>query len=117
MDKVQGRTDDMMIIRGVNVFPSQIESVLLKSEHISPNYQILLKKRGFLDEIEVLVELNDAKILDKYRELENIERTIRHNLKTVLQVDAKVRLVEPMSIERTTGKAKRVIDLRDKNMT
>ncbi len=112
MKKIKGRTDDMLIIRGVNVFPSQIESVLVGMKNIGPHYQILVSKEGYMDKIEVQVELGDASILDKYRELEKIEANIRQNLRTVLQIDAKVKLVEPKTLERTTGKAKRVIDLR-----
>lgn len=115
MNKVLGRTDDMLIIRGVNVFPSQIESVLVGMEHIGPHYQIIVTKKGFMDDIEVQVELIDGRVLEKYSELEKIEKSIRHNLKTVLQIDAKVKLVEPKSIERSVGKAKRVIDLRSKS--
>jgi phenylacetate-CoA ligase len=112
MNKVLGRTDDMLIIRGVNVFPSQIESVLVGMEHIGPHYQIIVTRKGYMDEIEVLVELIDGKVLERFRELEKIEKDIRHKIKTVLQVDAKVRLVEPKGIERSVGKAKRVIDMR-----
>ncbi|ACL76107.1 phenylacetate--CoA ligase family protein [Ruminiclostridium cellulolyticum] len=114
MNKVLGRTDDMLIIRGVNVFPSQIESVLIGLEGIGPHYQIIVTKNGYMDAIEVLVELIDGKLLEKFSELEKLEKKIRHELKVVLQIDAKVRLVEPKSIERTTGKAKRVIDMRNK---
>ncbi|MCX7749002.1 MAG: phenylacetate--CoA ligase [Clostridia bacterium] len=114
MNKVLGRTDDMLIIRGVNVFPSQIESVLVGMEHIGPHYQIIVTKKGYMDAIEVLVELIDGKMLERFSELEKLENTIRHKIKTVLQVDAKVRLVEPKSIERSMGKAKRVVDLRNK---
>ncbi|MCX8132132.1 MAG: phenylacetate--CoA ligase [Clostridia bacterium] len=114
MNKVLGRTDDMLIIRGVNVFPSQIESVLVGMEHIGPHYQIIVTKKGYMDDIEVQVELIDGKVLEKFSELENIEKNIRHKIKTVLQIDAKVKLVEPKSIERSVGKAKRVIDLRNK---
>lgn len=114
MNKVLGRTDDMLIIRGVNVFPSQIESVLIGMEGIGPHYQIIVTKNGYMDAIEVLVELIDGKLLEKFSELEKLEKKIRHELKVVLQIDAKVRLVEPKSIERTTGKAKRVIDMRNK---
>lgn len=115
MKKIFGRTDDMLIIKGVNVFPSQIESVLVGMEHIGPHYQIVVRKKGYMDDIEVRVELVDGKMLERFSELENLENNIRHKLRTVLQIDAKVRLVEPRSIERTTGKAKRVIDLRDEN--
>ncbi|MCX7923234.1 MAG: phenylacetate--CoA ligase [Clostridia bacterium] len=114
MNKVLGRTDDMLIIRGVNVFPSQIESVLVGMEHIGPHYQIIVTQKGYMDEIEVLVELIDGKILEKFSELEKVEKDIRHKLKTILQIDAKVRLVEPKSIERSMGKARRVIDMRGK---
>lgn len=114
MNKVLGRTDDMLIIRGVNVFPSQIESVLVGMEGIGPHYQIIVTKKGYMDDIEVQVELIDGKLLEKFSELEKLEKKIRHQLKVVLQIDAKVRLVEPKSIERSTGKAKRVIDMRNK---
>ncbi|MDD5603564.1 MAG: phenylacetate--CoA ligase [Eubacteriales bacterium] len=114
MEKILGRTDDMLIIRGVNVFPSQIESVLLPMEHIGPQYQILVTKKGFMDEIEVQVELIDGSLLEKFSELEKLENSIRHKLRSVLQIDSKVKLVEPKSIERSLGKAKRVIDLRAK---
>lgn len=113
MNKVLGRTDDMLIIRGVNVFPSQIESVLVGMEHIGPHYQIHVSKKGYMDEIEVHVELIDASLLEKFSELESLEKNIRHKLRSVLQIDAKVKLVEPKSIERSIGKAKRVIDLRN----
>ncbi|MDO8685431.1 MAG: phenylacetate--CoA ligase [Clostridiales bacterium] len=112
MNKVLGRTDDMLIIRGVNVFPSQIESVLVGMEHIGPHYQIIVTKKNFMDEIEVHVELIDGKLLEKFSELEKLEKGIRHKLKTVLQIDAQVKLVEPKTIERSQGKAKRVIDKR-----
>ncbi len=113
MNKVLGRTDDMLIIRGVNVFPSQIESVLVGMEGIGPHYQIYVSKKGYMDDIEVRVELIDGKLLESFSELEKLEKSIRHKLKIVLQIDAKVRLVEPKSIERSVGKAKRVIDLRN----
>ncbi len=113
MNKVLGRTDDMLIIRGVNVFPSQIESVLVGMEHIGPHYQIIVTKKGFMDAIEVLVELVDGSLLESFSELEKLENKIRHKMKTTLQIDAKIRLVEPKTIERSLGKAKRVIDLRN----
>jgi len=113
MNKILGRTDDMLIIRGVNVFPSQIESVLVGMEHIGPHYQIIVTKKGYMDAIEVLVELIDGSLLEKFSELEKLENKIRHKIKTTLQIDAKIRLVEPKTIERSLGKAKRVIDLRN----
>ncbi|HEX3026779.1 MAG TPA: phenylacetate--CoA ligase [Clostridia bacterium] len=112
MEKVLGRTDDMLIIRGVNVFPSQIESVLVGMEHISPHYQIIVTKNGFMDAIEVHVELSDGSLLNRYSELENLETEIRHKIKSALLIDSKVKIVEPKSIERSLGKAKRVVDLR-----
>jgi phenylacetate-CoA ligase len=112
MNKVDGRTDDMLIIRGVNVFPSQIESVLLTIDYISPQYQIIIRKKGYMDDIEVLVELIDRKSLDSFKELEKIEKHIRHKLRNVLQIDVKVKLAEHKTIERSVGKAKRLVDLR-----
>lgn len=113
MKKIKGRTDDMLIIRGVNVFPSQIESVLVGMKHIGPHYQIVVTKEGYMDKIEVQVELLDSSLLERYRELEKLEADIRHNLRTVLQIDAKVKLVNPKAIERSVGKAKRVLDMRN----
>ncbi|ADQ46064.1 Phenylacetate--CoA ligase [Caldicellulosiruptor kronotskyensis 2002] len=115
MTSVKGRTDDMLIIRGVNVFPSQIESVLMGIEGIGPHYQLVVTKKGYLDDLEVHVELVDGKLLERYAELEKLENKIRHRIFTVLGLNVKVKLVEPKTLERTTGKAKRVIDLRNKN--
>ncbi len=112
MAKVQGRTDDMLIIRGVNVFPSQIESVLLGVEDIGPHYEIIVRKEGYMDKIEVLVEVIDAALLDKFSALEKLEKKIQHALFTVLNIGADVKLVEPQSLKRFEGKAKRVTDLR-----
>ncbi|MEG1501468.1 MAG: phenylacetate--CoA ligase, partial [Clostridiales bacterium] len=113
MRKVTGRTDDMMIIRGVNVFPSQIESVLLKVEGIGPQYQIHVYRRNHLDELEIMVELNDGGLLERYRELEDLSKSIKNKLYNVLSIHCRVRLVEPFTFERTAGKAKRVFDHRD----
>lgn len=114
MTSVKGRTDDMLIIRGVNVFPSQIESVLMGIEGIGPHYQLVVTKKGYLDDLEVHVELVDGKLLERYAELEKLENKIKHRIFTVLGLNVKVKLVEPKTLERTTGKAKRVIDLRNK---
>ncbi len=114
LSKITGRSDDMMVIRGVNVFPSQIESVLVNIEGLAPHYQIILYKKGFLDDIEVRVEISEGAFTDKYRDLELIEQKLKQQLYKVLSLNPKVRLVEPHSIERTEGKAKRVIDMRDK---
>ena len=112
MAKIQGRTDDMLIIRGVNVFPSQIEGVLLDIEDLGPHYEIIVKKDGYMDKIEVLVEVVDAGLLDKFSALEALEKKIKHQLYTVLNISADVKLVEPESLKRFEGKAKRVTDLR-----
>lgn len=112
MSKVTGRSDDMLIIRGVNVFPSQIESALIGMEGIGPHYEIVVTKKGFMDQIEVKVELTDASLLEAYGELEALTRKIHDKLKVVLQIDAKVTLVSPNTLKRFEGKAKRVTDLR-----
>lgn len=112
MSKVKGRTDDMLIIRGVNVFPSQIEEVLLNIPEIGPHYQIIVRKNGYMDELEIDVEVLDSSLLERYAELEHLREKIRHKLKVALLIDARVNLVEPRSLKRFEGKAKRVIDLR-----
>ncbi|MBS4023356.1 MAG: phenylacetate--CoA ligase [Dethiobacter sp.] len=113
MRKVTGRTDDMLIIRGVNVFPSQIESVLMEVEEVAPHYLIVVdKKKGYLDDLEVQVELNREKFTGSFRDLEAVEQKISRKLNNVLTVSARVRLVEPKTLERTLGKAKRVLDKR-----
>lgn len=114
MRKVSGRTDDMLIISGVNVFPSQIENVLMSIEGVSPHYQIIVGKKGFLDYIEIHVELAQEKFTGQFRDLEALEQKVRRRLNSVLSLNAKVRLLEPKSLERSTGKARRVIDNRDK---
>ncbi len=117
MRKVTGRTDDMLIIRGVNVFPSQIESVLLDVEGVSPHYRMIVDKKGHLDDLEIEVELSDDQFTGKFKDLKNIEDKIREGLNSVLTISAKIRLLEPKSLERTTGKAKRVIDRRKELIT
>ncbi len=112
MRKVTGRTDDMLIISGVNVFPSQIESVLMEVEGIAPHYQIVVSKKGYLDILEVRVELTEEAFTGSFRDLEAMEGGIRARLQNVLSIGAKVRLMEPFSIERSQGKAKRIIDSR-----
>lgn len=114
MDKIKGRSDDMLKIRGVNVFPSQIESVLVIMEHIGPHYQLVVRREGYMDTLEVQVELIDSSLLDNYGALERLQKKVHDNLKTVLGIDAKVSLIEPKSLERFQGKAKRIIDLRNK---
>ena len=113
MDKVMGRTDDMMIIKGVNVFPSQIESVLVEMEHVGPHYQLIVRKKNFLDTLEVKVELSNGELLQSYGELEALQHKIHDRLKSVLGLETKVTLAEPKSLERFQGKAKRILDLRN----
>ncbi|WP_298654016.1 phenylacetate--CoA ligase [uncultured Proteiniphilum sp.] len=112
MEKCLGRTDDMLIIRGVNVFPSQVESVLMEMSETSPHYQLIIRRENNLDTLEVLVEIDEKNWSDSIRELEGIRRRIEHNIKSMLGISAVIRLVEPNSIERSEGKAKRIIDHR-----
>ncbi|MHB8156886.1 MAG: phenylacetate--CoA ligase family protein [Desulfocucumaceae bacterium] len=112
MRKVTGRTDDMLIISGVNVFPSQIESVLMEIDGISPHYQIIITKKGYLDMLEVHVEPAEKAFTGNFRDLEALEGRIKSRLQSVLSIGARVRLVDPFSIERSQGKAKRIIDNR-----
>jgi len=112
MHRVLGRTDDMLIIRGVNVFPSQIEEVILKVEGIEPHYQLIVERRDQLDELEVQVEMNEGLFSDEIRGLERMEKKIEADLYATLSIHTRVRLVEPKSIARSEGKAKRIIDKR-----
>lgn len=113
LSKITGRTDDMLVIRGVNVFPSQIESVLVNIEGLEPHYEIIVYKKGFLDDIEIKVEISEGIFTDNYSHLESIEENLKQQLYKTLSLTPKIRLVEPHSIERTAGKAKRVIDMRN----
>jgi phenylacetate-CoA ligase len=112
MEKVTGRTDDMLIIRGVNVFPSQVEHVLMSVEGVEPHYQILVEREGNLDTMTVNVEVSDNLFSDEVRVLENLSRKIQVEIKDMLGVTCKVKLVEPKTIQRSEGKAQRVIDKR-----
>lgn len=113
MSKTRGRTDDMLIIRGINVFPSQVEHVLLDLG-MAPNYLIVVDRKNNLDTMEVQVEMTQEKFSDTVKELENIERKIAGALNSTLNISARVRLVEPKSLPRSDGKAVRVIDKRNK---
>ena len=113
MARITGRTDDMLIIRGVNVFPSQIEHVLMDIEHVEPHYVIVVDKTGALDELEIKVEVSERLFSDEIRKLEALRQRIFDEMRSVLGVSAKITLVEPKTIERTLGKAKRVIDKRE----
>ncbi len=112
MSKVLGRSDDMLIIRGVNVFPSQVETVLLSIGETSPHYQLIVDRKDNLDHLTVLVEVTEDMFSDEVRGLERLEARIKSELASVLNVSAAVRLVGPKTIERSEGKAKRVIDNR-----
>jgi phenylacetate-CoA ligase len=113
MDKVKGRSDDMLKIRGVNVFPSQIESVLVGSAQIGGHYQLVIRREGFTDTLEVKVELADNSLLEKYSEIEKLQNNIKHRLQTTLGIQCKLSIVEPKSLERFVGKAQRILDLRN----
>lgn len=112
MSKVSGRSDDMLIIRGVNVFPSQIESVLLELGQTAPHYLLIVDRVDNLDVLEVWVEMTQSMFSDEVKRLEDVEKRIRKEIEVTLGISAKVRLVEPKTIERSEGKAKRVIDKR-----
>ena len=112
MNRITGRSDDMLIIRGVNVFPSQIESLLLEVQGVSPHYQLILTRENNLDYVEVQVELDGAMFSDAIKDLQQREQRIQKGIKEFLGVTTKVRLVEPHSIPRSEGKAVRVIDKR-----
>lgn len=112
MQRVSGRTDDMLIIRGVNVFPSQIEQVLTGIPGVAPHYQVVLTKRGTLDHVEVHVEVGADFAFDEIKELEKLQRRVSAEIASALAISIAVRLVEPKSIQRSEGKAKRVLDLR-----
>jgi len=113
MSRLKGRTDDMLIIRGVNVFPSQIESVLLSLGQTAPHYQLIVDRINNLDTLEVQIEMNDELFSDKIKGLETIEQNISKSIFTILGLSAKVKLVEPKTITRSEGKAKRIIDKRN----
>ena len=112
MHRLLGRTDDMLIIRGVNIFPSQIEQILFRLEGIEPHYQLLVDRKDNLDTLEVQVEMNEAIFSDEIKKLESLERNMEKELHQSLGIHAKVKLVEPKSISRSEGKAKRIIDNR-----
>ncbi|MFO7447222.1 MAG: phenylacetate--CoA ligase [Ignavibacteriaceae bacterium] len=114
MEKCLGRTDDMLIIRGVNVFPSQVESVLLEMSETTPHYQLIVTRENNLDCLEIKVEVDDQFWSDEIKILENLRKRIQHSIESTLGISTKIKLVEPLSITRSEGKAKRVIDNRNK---
>jgi len=112
MDKVCGRSDDMLIIRGVNVFPSQIEALLMEIEGVEPHYQIVVDRHGAMDDLEVMVEVGETIFSDELKVMNALAEKIVARLRSILGISAKVTLVEPTTLERSAGKAKRVIDKR-----
>ncbi len=114
IERLSGRSDDMLIIRGVNVFPSQIESVLFNIDGVEPHYQLLVERDGNLDTLEVQVEVNEQTFSDEIKILQGLSNKIRKDIKDLLGVTCKIRLVEPKTITRSEGKVKRVIDNRQK---
>ncbi|MGB9700919.1 MAG: phenylacetate--CoA ligase family protein [Thermodesulfobacteriota bacterium] len=112
MERVSGRSDDMLIIRGVNVFPSQIESVLMNIEGVEPHYLIIVDRQGALDTLEVQVEVQERFFSDEIKNLQAMEKRIEDDIKDLLGVTANVKLVQPKSLQRSEGKAQRVIDRR-----
>lgn len=112
MAKVTGRTDDMLIIRGVNVFPSQIEHVLMGIEGVEPHYQIVVEREGSMDTMSVEVEVSDSLFTDEIKGLERLTKRITRDIKDILGVTCRVKLVNPKAIQRSEGKAQRVIDKR-----
>ena len=113
MDRIQGRTDDMMILRGVNVFPSQIEEEIVAFPEIAPQYQLILSTKGTLDHVELLVETVPEFPFDEIRRLEKLKKDLQKALKENLQIAVDVKIVEPKTLERSEGKAKRIVDLRE----
>ena len=112
MERVSGRSDDMLIIRGVNVFPSQIESVLMNIEGVEPHYLLIVDRQGNLDTLDLQVEVNEKVFSDEVKNLQSLGRRIEKEIKDLLGVSAGVKLVEPKTIQRSEGKAQRVVDKR-----
>jgi phenylacetate-CoA ligase len=112
MEKISGRSDDMLVVKGVNLFPTQVEEVLRKFPALSPHYEIVVEKIHHLDNLEVRVELNETLTLDSYQAFEQLEKNLRHELRIMLSLDAKITIVNPRTLKRFEGKAKRVYDLR-----
>jgi phenylacetate-CoA ligase len=112
MSKVLGRSDDMLIIRGVNIFPSQIEEILMQIEGTEPHYQIIVDRKNFLDVLEIQVEVNEKIFSDEMKKLNEIESRIKEEIQFNLGITPVVKLVEPHTLQRFEGKAKRVIDKR-----
>ena len=114
LERMCGRSDDMLIIRGVNVYPSQIESVLMDIEGVEPHYMLIVDREGTLDTLEVQVEVNEQTFSDEIKVLQGLSRRIEKEIKDLLGINCRIRLVEPKTIARSEGKAQRVIDNRPK---
>ncbi len=112
MENLSGRSDDMLKVRGVNVFPGQIEEVILSFAELGPHYEIVVEREGYMDKLTIRVELLHA--TDSFKELENLEKAIRAKLRVILGLDAKIKLESPNTLQRFEGKAKRIKDLRSK---
>jgi len=112
MGRITGRSDDMLIIRGVNVFPSQIESVLMAREDVAPHYVLIVDRKDRMDTLEVEIEVDEAVFSDAVKDLQKIGQEIEKDVKDLLGVSCKVSLAEPKTIQRSEGKAQRVIDRR-----
>ena len=112
MENLSGRTDDMLKIRGVNVFPSQIEEVLLKTDEIGPHYEIIVDRKNHSDILTIRVELAPEAMTDNFADLERIKAKLKSSLRTVLGLDAVIQLESPNTLKRFEGKAKRVTDNR-----
>ena len=112
MENLSGRSDDMLKIRGVNVFPSQIEEVILSFDELGPHYEIVVTREGYTDKLEIRVELTHS--TDSFAVLEQLSNAVRNKLKVILGLDAKVKLESPNTLQRFEGKAKRIKDLRGK---
>lgn len=113
MDRVTGRSDDMLIIRGVNLYPSQIESLLMGIDGLEPHYQLVVKREGTMDTLDINIEVNESIFSDEIKNLEKLENRILNEVKDILGVSANVKLVEPKTIQRFEGKAVRVVDERE----
>jgi phenylacetate-CoA ligase len=114
LSRIEGRTDDMIIVRGINVFPSQIESVLLSVGGIAPHYEIIVdREKGKLDSLELRVEVSESFLSDEMRDLEELRQRLEEALESALDISVNLTLAEPGSIPRSEGKAKRVIDKRE----
>ncbi|MCF8039209.1 MAG: phenylacetate--CoA ligase [Desulfohalobiaceae bacterium] len=112
ISRILGRSDDMLIIRGVNVFPSQIEGLLIETEGLTPHYQLILGREKSLDTLEIQVEVDESIFSDEIKHLQRLEQKIKNNIKEFLGVTAAIKLVEPRTLDRSEGKAQRILDLR-----